>query len=69
MGTVSISKWETEESTNQMRVSGELTTFSGSCWVCELAEEPDCHSLPADSSCESKVLAWIILISSYFDVK
>lgn len=69
MGAISIGGWEPEESPKQIQASGEPTTFCYSYLVSELAEKQACHCSPADSSCDSKVLAWIILLSIYFDVK
>lgn len=69
MGAISSGGWEAEERPKQIQVSGEPTTFCYSYLVSELAEKQACHCLPADSSCDSKVLAWIILLSIYFDVK
>ena len=69
VGAISIGGWEAEERPTQIQVSGEPTTFCYSYLVSELAEKQACHCLPADGSCDSKVLAWIILLSIYFDVK
>lgn len=69
MGAISISGGEPEESPKQIQASGEPTTFCYSYLVSEVAEKQACHCLPADSSCDSKVLAWIILLSIYVDVK
>ena len=67
MGAISIGWWEPEESPKQVQVSGE--PFCCNYLVSELAEKQACHCLPVGSSCDVKVLAWIIFLSAYLDVK
>lgn len=69
VGAVHIGGWEPEESPKQIKASGELTAFCCISLVSELAEKQACHCLPADNNSDSKVLAWIILLSIYFDAK